>query len=241
MQMNEVGKRKKLELRAKLGQHGHSANSSAWMIGEIEIEEECIADLLRQKADLYLDAYARTGLKIGPDVLKDISHSQVEQTAARKGSLIGAAQMVALRTNRPQDMTAYGQLGKRASVAMKEIEAKIDLFNLTPKKAEPMTVNNNTYQLTGVGNRVVHGDDNSVNVINEKELFDRLASVVSTAVEDADHRRELLEKLDDLRLETSKTDYLTKVTKFIAAAGPIAHAIAPYLPALMDKAGLLFS
>jgi acetate kinase len=59
-------------------------------------------------------------------------------------------------------------MGKRASVAMKEIEAKIDLFNLTTKKAEPMTVNNNTNQLTGVGNRVAHGDDNSVNAINEK-------------------------------------------------------------------------
>lgn len=38
------------------------------MIGEIEIEQECIADLLRQKADVYLDAYERTGLKIGADV-----------------------------------------------------------------------------------------------------------------------------------------------------------------------------
>jgi hypothetical protein len=42
-----------------------------------------------------------------------------------------------------------------------------------------MTVNNNTYHLSGVGNRVVPGDDNSVNAIKEKELFDRLASVIS--------------------------------------------------------------
>jgi hypothetical protein len=43
-------------------------------------------------------------------------------------------------------------------------------------------------------------------------------------------RRELLEKLDDLQLETSKIDHLTKVTKFIAAAGPMAHAVARRRP-----------
>jgi hypothetical protein len=155
--------------------------------------------------------------------------------------LISEAQRVGVRTNRPQNVTGYGHLGKKASVAMKEIEAKIDLYNLTPKKAEPMMVNNITYHLSGVGNRVVHGNDNSVNVINEKELFDRLASVISTAVEDVAHRREILEKLDELRHETSKTDYLTKLTKFLAAAGTIAHAIAPYLPALTEKAASLLS
>jgi hypothetical protein len=102
-----------------------------------------------------------------------------------------------------------------------------------------MTVNNNMYHLSGVGNRVVPGDDNSVNAIKEKELFDRLASVISTAVEDVAHRKERLEKLDQLRHETSKTDYLTKLTKFLAAAGSITHAIAPYLPALTDKSRII--
>ena len=49
-----------------------------------DIEEQCLADLVRQKADLYLDPCARKGLKINPDVLKDICFSQLELTAARK-------------------------------------------------------------------------------------------------------------------------------------------------------------
>jgi hypothetical protein len=239
MHMNEDRERRKGETLAQLSNRGYSRNSSAWMISEIDIEEECIANLLLQKADLYLDAYERRGLKIGPDVLKDIAHSQVEITAARKSSLIGQAQLIGVRTNRPQNMTGYGHLGKRASVAMKDIEAKIDLYNLTPKKAEPMTINNTTYHLSGVGNRVVHGDDNSVNVINEKELFDQLASVITSAVHDATERQSILEKLDELKREKNKTDYLTKLAKFLAAAGPIAHFIGPYLPALAEKASSL--
>jgi hypothetical protein len=131
MQMNDVRQNKMLELRGDPGRHGHSMNSSAWMIGEVEIEEDSIADLLRQKADLYIDAYRRLGLRILPDVLKDLAHSQVELTAARKSSLIGSTQLTATRTNRPQNMMIYGHFGKKASVAMKEIEARIDLYNLS--------------------------------------------------------------------------------------------------------------
>lgn len=237
MQMNDVRQNKKLELRGELGRRGHSANSSARMIGEIEIEEDCIADLLRQKADLYLDAYERKALKIGPDVLKDIAHSQVEITATRKSTLIGEAQLMGMRTNRPQNMMGYGHLGKKASVAMKEIEAKIDLYNLTPKKAELMTINNITYHL--VNSRVTHGDDNSVNIVNEKDLFDGLASVISNAVENVTKRQEILEKLDELRSEKNKTDYLTKLTQFLSAAGVIAHVLGPYLPGLTEKTAFL--
>lgn len=239
MHMNEERERRKGETVAQLSYRGHSRNSSAWMISEIDIEEECIANLLLQKADLYLDAYERRGLKIGPDVLKDIAHSQVEITAARQSALIGEAQLVSMRTNRPQNMTGYSHLGKKASVAMNDIEAKIDLYNLTPKKAEPMTINTTTYHLSGIGNRVVHGGDNSVNIINEKELFDQLASVITSAVQDATERQSILEKLDELKAERIKTDYLTKLTKLIAAAGLIAHVIGPYLPALAEKTASL--
>jgi hypothetical protein len=238
-QMNEARERRKRDLRAELAYRGHSSNSSAWMLGGIEIEEECIADLLRQKADLYLDAYERKGLKIGPDVLRDISHSQVEITAARKSALIGEAQMHGVRTHHFQNLSAYGHLGKKAAMAMKEIEAKIDLYNLTPMKAEPMTINNITYHLSGMGNRVVHGDDNSVNIINEGELFDQLASIIRTNVDDASGRAEFLEKLDELKREKNKTDYLTKLTRFLSAAAAIAHLLAPYLPALTERTALL--
>lgn len=234
LQMNEVRQHKKLELRGELGERRHSVNSSAWMTGEMEIEENCIADILRQKADLYLDAYGRKALKIGPEVLKDLAHSQVEITAARRSALTGEAQLLGMRTRRPQGMMAYGQLGKKASVAMIEIRAKIDLHNLAPKKVEPMTINNITYHL--VNSRVTHGNDHSVNIVNENELFERLASVISNAVEDKAEREKLLQELDELRSEKSKTDYLTKLTKFLSAAGTIARLIAPYLPALTERA-----
>jgi hypothetical protein len=239
MQMNEVRHKKTLELRGELARRGSTTNSSAWMIGAVDIEEECLADLLRQKADLYLDAYSRKGLKILPDVLKDISFSQVELTAARKGALMGEAKLTAMRTHHHQDANAYAHLGKKASVAMMEIAGKIDLYNLTPQKAEPMTVNNISYHLSGVGNRVVHGDDNSVNIINEAELFDRLAAVITSSIDNEHQRQELLDLLDALKNEKHQSDYLTKLTRFVAAAASIGHLIAPYLPGLTEKAASL--
>jgi hypothetical protein len=237
--MNEERDRRKGEALAQLSSRGHSIDSSAWMISEIDIEEECITNLLLQKADIYLDAYERRGLKIGIDVLKDIAHSQAVITASRKCSLIGQAQLTAVRTNRPQNTTRYRHFGKKVFVTMNDIELKIDRYNMTPRKAERMTINNTTYHLSGVGNRVVHGDDNSVNVINEKELFDQLASVIANAVQDVTERQSILKKLEELKHETIRTDYLTNLTKFIAAAGSIAHVVGPYLPALMEKAASL--
>jgi hypothetical protein len=171
--------------------------------------------------------------------LRDVSNSQVEIIAARKSALIGEAQMHGVRTHHFQNLSAYGHLGKKASMAMKEIEARVDLYNLTPMKAALMTINNITYHLSGTGNRVVHGDDNSVNIINEGELFAQLASIIRTNVDDPSGRAEILEKLDELKCEKNKTDYLTKLTRFLSAAAAIAHFVAPYLPALTERASLL--
>lgn len=237
MQMNETRRLREGDLRASLASRGHSRSSSAQLLGEVDIEEECIAELLRRKADLYIDAYQRKSMKIGPEVLRDISDSHVSLVATRKSTLMAQAQLTAQRTRSSgSNAHFYAHLGKKASVAMKEIEAKIDLHNLTPKKAEPMTVTNISYHLSGTGNRVVHGDDNSTNVINEGELFDRLAGVVTSSVSDEAVRAEILARLDDLKTQKSKTDYLATVPKFIAAAASIGHLIGPYLPALIEKA-----
>jgi hypothetical protein len=93
-----------------------------------------------------------------------------------------------------------------------------------------------TYHLSGTGNRVVNGTDQSVTIVNETQLFDKLTSTVTAAVADEAERKILLNKLEDLQKEKNKPDYLTKVTKFIAAAGSIAHLLSPYLPALVEKA-----
>jgi hypothetical protein len=241
MQMNDVRRNRNGDLCASLADKGHSRNSSACLLGEVDIEEACIAELLHQKADLYIDAYQRKGLKIGPDVLKDVSDSHVELIATRKSTLMAQSQLTAVPTNRPSRANFYAHLGKKASQAMKEIEAKIDLYNLTPKRANPTTIMNITYHLSGSGNRVVHGDDNSVNIINEKELFDGLAAVITRAVQDETQREEILGHLEELKRQTTKTDYLATVPKFIAAASSIGHLIAPYLPALIEKAQSLHS
>lgn len=239
MQMNDVRRNRNGDLHASLAVRGHSRNSSACLLGEVDIEEECIAELLHQKADLYIDAYQRKGLKIGPDVLKDISHSQVELVATRKSTLMAQEQLTAVRTNQPSRANFYAHLGKKTSQAMKEIEAKIELYNLTPKRAEPMTIMNVSYHLSGTGNRVVHGDDNSINIINERELFDGLAALINEAVQDQTQRDEILAHLEELKRQTTKADYLAMVPKFIAAASSIGHLIAPYLPALIEKAQAL--
>jgi hypothetical protein len=234
MQMNEVRREREGDLRASLALKGHSLSSSACIIGEVDIEDECIADLLHQKADLYFEAYKRKGLKIDPDVLRDLSDSQVSLTATRKSTRMAEAQRIAGRTNGGSRAHFFAHLGKKASVAMMEIGAKIDLYNLTSTKAEPMTVNNISYHL--VNSRVTHGDDNSINIVNEKELFDGLAAVITGTVQNESERDEILARLDDLKKQTTKTDYLPMVPKFITAAASIGHLIAPYLPALIEKA-----
>jgi hypothetical protein len=234
MQMNEVRRKREGDLHASLAAKGYSHNSSACMIGEVDIEEDCIAELLHQKAELYLDVYERKGLSIGPDVLRDITDSQVSITATRKSTLMAQAQLTAVRTRQNSRANFYAHMGKKASVAMMEIGAKIDLYNLTPKKAEPMTVNNISYHL--VNSRVTHGDDNSTNIVNEKELFDGLAAIITGAVQNEAERTEILARLDELKKQKTKTDYLTMVPKFMTAAVSIGHLIAPYLPALIEKA-----
>jgi hypothetical protein len=199
LRMNEVRLERNREMRGRLSARGYSRNSSACVLGEVDIEEECIAELLHQKAELYLEAYERKGLKIGSDVLRDLSETQVNTIAVRKGTLMAEAQLTAARTRSNSNAHFFAHLGKKASIAIKEIEAKIGLYNLTPMKSEPITVTNISYHLSGVGNRVVLGGDHSVNIINERELFEGLAAAITGAIQNEDERREVLAKLDELK------------------------------------------
>jgi hypothetical protein len=57
--------------------------------------------------------------------------SQFQELGVRLESVtIGALERV-MASYRPQNMMSYGHLGKKASVVMKEIEASIDLYNLS--------------------------------------------------------------------------------------------------------------
>jgi hypothetical protein len=111
MRMNETRREKEGNLYASLAAKGHSQNSSACMIGEVDIEEDCIAELLHQKADLYVDAYQRNGMKIGPDVLQDISLSHVGLVATRKSTLMAEAELTARRT-RSTGMNLFSAVSK---------------------------------------------------------------------------------------------------------------------------------
>jgi hypothetical protein len=236
--MNDQRIQRNGDLYVTLHQGGHSRNSSACVLGEVDIEEALMAELLHQTADLYIDAYERKGLKIGPEVMKDLAEKQVGVVATRKATLMAQAQLTAQRTNQISKANYYSHLGKRTSQAMMEIGPKIDLYNLTPKTSETTTVVNNIFHLSGPGSKVVQGDDHSTNTItvNEKELFESLASAITSAVADTAERTEILARLDELKAQKTKTDYLAMIPKFITAATSIGHIIAPYLPALMEKA-----
>ena len=43
-------------------------------------------------------------------------------------------------------------------------------------------------------------------------------------------------KLEELKGQKTKADYLAMVPKFVSAAASISHIIAPYLPALIERA-----
>jgi hypothetical protein len=238
MQMNDQRLQRNGDLYVTLHKGGHSRNSSACVLGEVDIEEALMAELLHQTAELYIDAYERKGLKIGPEVMKDLAEKQVGVVATRKATLMAQAQLTAQRTNQMSKANYYSHLGKKASQAMMEIGPKIDLYNLTPQRSEPTPVVNNIFHLSGPGSKVVQGDDHSTNTItvNEKELFQSLASAITSAVADTAERSEILARLDELKAQKTKTDYLAMIPKFIEAATSIGHIIAPYLPALMEKA-----
>ena len=224
------------DLSARLAKNGYGRQSSAWLLGQIDIEEHCICELLHERADMYLEAYARNNMKIGPEVLQDISDMRGILTATRKSCLIAESKLISTRTNQPANAHFYAHLGKEGSQAMIEVQAKIDLHNLTPKKVEIAPVTNITYQLSGTGNRIVHGDDNSVNIINEQELFEQLANIVRANVAEGPQRGEILAHLNELKRQKTKTDYVAMVPKFITAASSIGHLIGPYLSALIQKA-----
>ena len=66
-----------------------------------------------------------------------------------------------------------------------------------------------------------------------------MATLVSQDVEDSALKRELLEKLTDLKGETKRRDYLEKATKLIASAVSLSHSLGPYMKALYQKAETL--
>src|SRR5437879_1230280 len=76
MQMNDQRLQRNGDLYVTLHKGGHSRNSSACVLGEVDIEEALMAELLHQTAELYMDAYERKGLQIGPEVIKDLAEKQ---------------------------------------------------------------------------------------------------------------------------------------------------------------------
>jgi hypothetical protein len=137
---NEERETRKGDAKVRLAQTGHGPNSSAWLLTRADIEEACVAELTREHADLYIDAYGRQGLKIGPEVMQDITEAHGNMTETRKATLIAEAQLTATRTHTIPNNHVYARLGSKASIALRDAADKINLYNLTPKKAEPATM-----------------------------------------------------------------------------------------------------
>lgn len=137
---NEERETRKRDAKARLAHAGYSPNSSAWLLSAADIEEDCIAELTLEHADLYIDAYRRQGLKIGPEVMQDITEAHGNMAGARKATLIAEAQLTASRTNSIPNNHVYKRLGSKASIALRDAGDKINLYNLTPRKAEAVTV-----------------------------------------------------------------------------------------------------
>ena len=137
---NEERETRKGDAKAGLAQTGHGPNSRAWLLAAADIEEDCISELTREHTDLYIDAYGRRGLKIGPEVMQDITEAHGNMTGTRKATLIAAAQLTASRTNTIPDFHVYARLGSKATIALRDAADKINLYNLTPKEAEPVTM-----------------------------------------------------------------------------------------------------
>jgi hypothetical protein len=142
---NEERETRKGDAKARLAQTGHGPNSSAWLLTGADIEEDCIAELTREHADLYIDAYGRQGLKIGPEVMVDITEAHGNMTGTRKATLMAEAQLTATRANTIPNSHVYARLGSKASIALRDATDKINLYNLTPKKPEPMTTNDQNH------------------------------------------------------------------------------------------------
>jgi len=227
---------KKRILACTLAHKGISSSSSSYEIGIFDIEEKAIADLLHAKAEVYIKAYSRQGLSIGSDVLQDLSWTQAELVGVRKGCIIHEHQLRAMRTRRQGTPTMVGQLGKEASIAAKEIQAKIKLYNLTPRETQHMSITN-TFNVQGSYNRLYQDStDNSVNIVNDAEIFQSLQTLISANIADETERKELLQHLQELQQEKSKSGYMQKITALLTASSKIAPLLADYLPALIDWA-----
>jgi hypothetical protein len=82
MQVNDQRLQRNGDLYVTLHKGEHSRNSRACVLGEVE--EALMAELLHQTAELYIDAYERKGMKIGPEVMKNLAEKQVGVVARER-------------------------------------------------------------------------------------------------------------------------------------------------------------
>lgn len=230
--------KKKAALTEQLAVKG-SRLCGVYSAGIIEIEDEYIASLLHAKADLYIQAHQRQGVRIDPAVLHNLSITQSSLLETRRFCLTQAKQLDALRARSAGNALPVHMLGQKTSIAAKEIEAKIKLFNMTsmtPPTPSPTTINV-SYHLSGPNNRINNGSvDSSTNTVDQREVLQKLTEAIVQSVQDSREQSNILQALTALQGETSKCGYLEKITKFVSAAASIGHIIGPYLPALIKKA-----
>lgn len=106
------------------------------------------------------------------------------------------------------------------------------------RKDKPLEIskpNNVTYNLHGHNSRVnVHSNDHSHNIVglSASDVFSGIEAAVSEAVENQQHKREILTALQALKAEEGKPGFTKRYTEFMGTLADTITVVTPFLPAL---------
>lgn len=225
---------KRAALQAQLAFSGHG-RGSVHDVRNIELVVECNAAILQAAADAYIAGYKARGLLIGPDVLKHLEQLSGELATNSKQSLLKASAMSGGRSGGGLNYVNHlGSLDGRGRETFNAIKAQIELYNLAPPQSAQPSV---AFHLHGVNSRVNIGSvDNSTNVLNEEQLFEKLTAALEAGVRAEEERKHLLEGVEGLRQEAKKEGFYRRYSEFVALAANHIQLVMPFLPALAELA-----
>ena len=225
---------KSVALQAEMASRGH-VRSSVHDIRNIALVEESDAAVLQATADAYIEGHRVRGLPIGQDVVKHLEQIMNEMIRTSKQSLLRSAAMSGNRSGGGLNYVNHlSSFGGRSREALSAIKAQIELHNLSPAGAAQPSV---AFHLHGAHTRVNIGSvDQSTNILNEEQLFDKLAAALEAGIGAEDERRQLLGAVVGLREETEKQKFYRRYSEFVTLAANHIQIVMPFLPALAELA-----
>jgi hypothetical protein len=215
-----------------------------------ELEDKYIAEFLRNKASFYIDSHRKQGIPIGSEVMEDIRRTYKQMTDTLTLNMrplrtpFQAARLTAVEaaTGKKTFEAEVGfvrvSLSNHAQQALDEIDAKVQLYNMSPQ--DPSSSGNNVIHLSGPNSRVnISSVDRSTNIVNEAELFQSVEETVRRGVTDSAQKQAILQALDEMKTDRNKSSYLVRYASFISLVADHITIIAPFLPALAERASSL--